>query len=166
MNKGITTLATDVDLSKLLSVLPSIDSDIWNEWTKRQDKFGVHKYTKTIPIKWLEKCVCKHSEITLAVEPYINKVENIFNSKCVNALLIYLPAGASIAPHVDSGSILNKVYRCHYPILSNPEVEFVSKGVSYYMEPGNLYRLQNTAMHAVYNNSNKPRIHLLVDVYK
>ena len=125
-----------------MSVLPSIDSDIWNEWSVRQDKFNVHKHTKSIPIKWLEKYVCKHSEIALAAEPYINKVENIFNSKCVNALLIYLPAGASIAPHVDTGSMLTKVYRCHYPIISNPEVEFVSKGVSYYMEPGNLYRLQ------------------------
>lgn len=166
MNNGIATLATDVDLSQLLSVLPNIDSDIWNEWTKRQDKFGVHKHTKSIPIKWLEECVCKHSEIALAVEPYLSKVESIFNSKCVNALLIYLPAGASIGPHVDTGDMLTRVHRCHYPIISNPEVEFVSKGESYYMEPGSLYRLQNTATHAVYNKSNKPRIHLLVDVYK
>ena len=158
MNKGISTLATDIDISKLLSVLPSIDSDIWNEWSVRQDKFGVHKHTKTIPIKWLDDCICKHSEIALAVEPYLSKVESIFNSKCVNALLIYLPAGASIDPHVDSGSMLTKVHRCHYPIISNPEVEFVSKGVSYYMEPGSLYRLQNTAMHAVHNKSDKPRI--------
>lgn len=166
MNKGISVLATNIDIDKLVSILPNIDSDIWNEWSVRQDKLGVHKHTKSIPIKWLDECICKHSEITLAVEPYINKVESIFNSKCVNALLIYLPAGASIAPHVDTGPMLTKVYRCHYPIVSNPEVEFVSKGASYYMEPGSLYRLQNTDIHAVYNNSNKPRIHLLVDVYK
>ena len=71
MNKGISVLATNIDIDKLVSILPNIDSDIWNEWSVRQDKLGVHKHTKSIPIKWLREDICKHSEITLAVEPYI-----------------------------------------------------------------------------------------------
>ena len=59
MNKGISVLATNIDIDKLVSVWPNIDSDIWNEWSVRQDKWGVHKHTKSIPIKWLNECIYK-----------------------------------------------------------------------------------------------------------
>lgn len=54
-------------------------------------------------------------------------------------------------------------FRIHIPVLSNPKVEFISEGVSYYMEPGYAYLFDNSLPHEVLNPSLHDRSHLVID---
>jgi hypothetical protein len=59
--------------------------------------------------------------------------------------------------------------RIHFPIITNPEVEFMGKwflenqAYSFKMYPGKIYRYNNRCMHTVKNPHNHFRCHVMID---
>ncbi len=79
------------------------------------------------------------------------------------AQLAELPPGGVITPHSDR-HILARVHRLHVPLVTHEKVEFMIDGQVFYLKPDRLYDLNNVATHAVTNNSDVMRVHLLVDM--
>jgi hypothetical protein len=82
--------------------------------------------------------------------------------------LAELPPGAVIEPHMDNG-VLTLIHRLHVPLITDPGVVFhIGTGAgrfeSFHIEAGRLFDLNNVRPHAVVNNSQVRRVHLLVDL--
>lgn len=76
-----------------------------------------------------------------------------------------LGAGAEIREHRDYGLGLEESgeARIHIPVVTGPGVEFVLADAVIEMQPGECWYLNVNRHHAVYNGSDRARIHLVVD---
>lgn len=84
---------------------------------------------------------------------------------CVSSteLLSVVMPGHQIEPHTDSQP---PHWRCrvHVPLTSNPLSRFIVGGVAHRLVPGQAYRVNTEAVHAIENAGPTPRIHLMFDV--
>jgi aspartyl/asparaginyl beta-hydroxylase (cupin superfamily) len=78
-------------------------------------------------------------------------------------LLAKLKPNSTIPPHQDHGPHLEKCRRLHIPLITNDTVDFVVDDKSHNLKEGFVYEFDNTRTHHVTNNSDKERIHLIVD---
>lgn len=84
------------------------------------------------------------------------------------------PGGGELSRHTDQVDVDCGLQRCditrfHFPIITNPDVEFNAwnlngEKISLNMQPGSYYILDTRKPHMVINNGSTPRIHLVVDV--
>ncbi|MDB5677400.1 aspartyl/asparaginyl beta-hydroxylase domain-containing protein [Sphingomonas bacterium] len=77
--------------------------------------------------------------------------------------LAELPAGNTISPHRDV-DMLALIHRTHIPIATNKAVAFTIADEDFFLGEGVLYELNNCARHAVRNDGDTDRVHLLVDM--
>jgi hypothetical protein len=76
----------------------------------------------------------------------------------------YLEPGATIHPHRDlTGAGLNNRIRFHLPIVTNPDVDFRVSGDRVRMQPGDLWCLDTSYRHSVYNGGKESRVHIVVE---
>ena len=104
----------------------------------------------------------------------INRVLEKIPSTFERVRFMKIKANSSIGKHSDKidkefGLDDGNIVRFHVPIRTNDQVEFCywngkEKSVNY-LEEGHYYYLDARAPHAVINNSDVDRIHLVIDVY-
>lgn len=76
----------------------------------------------------------------------------------------YLEPGATIHAHRDlTGAGLNNRIRFHLPIVSNPHVDFRVSGERMRMAPGDLWCLDTSYKHSVYNGGSESRVHVVIE---
>ena len=101
----------------------------------------------------------------LALLPYTRRIiEEMIAAPRLRCLLARLPAATVIAPHVDLPPYFSKSLRIHIPVESNSQVYMVAAGLCYRMRPGEVWVLNNSAVHAVWNaHPSLSRTHLICD---
>ena len=77
--------------------------------------------------------------------------------------LAELPAGEAISPHRDA-DMLALIHRTHIPVVTNDGVAFTIAGEDFFLGEGVLYELNNCVRHAVRNDGDTDRVHLLIDM--
>jgi hypothetical protein len=97
--------------------------------------------------------------------PYIRSIiEGLLAAEPLRCLLARLPADTVIAPHVDRAPYFSKTLRVHIPVETNESVYMVADGLSYSMAEGEVWVLNNSGMHAVWNaHPTRARTHLICD---
>ena len=96
--------------------------------------------------------------------PYIQQVMASFNSVLGRSRLMRLEPGAQVTPHSDTDYNWRHRVRIHIPIITHPDIIFSSIGnIDIHMQAGEAWVFDNWKPHAVYNNSDVRRIHLVVD---
>jgi len=76
----------------------------------------------------------------------------------------YLEPGATIHAHRDlTGAGLNNRIRFHLPIVTNPDVDFRVSGDRVRMRSGDLWCLDTSYRHSVYNGGAETRVHIVVE---
>jgi hypothetical protein len=86
--------------------------------------------------------------------------------KCpvLSARLLNLKRGAIIRPHRDAElAYENGEARIHFPIFTNPGVEFIIDDQRVMMDEGSAWYINANLTHAVANRGDADRIHLVVD---
>jgi quercetin dioxygenase-like cupin family protein len=82
------------------------------------------------------------------------------------AILIKLPAGASIPTHRDAAPHFKLYRRIHLPIVTNPKCLFTVGNQTIHMKAGELWEIDNdTQLHSVVNGGSEDRVHLLIDYF-
>jgi hypothetical protein len=83
----------------------------------------------------------------------------------MRCLLAMLPGGAEIAPHMDKGApYFGQTIRIHVPVVTHEQVWMFCDGRSYRMACGEIWALNNSALHAVWNaDPARSRVHLICD---
>ena len=144
----------------------------WSEYTFRQDNFGVHKETLTVPLLWNENNneyppkIIRHKNYE-AFKGYLDQLEFFLGDGHIQtAILIKLPAGKSVSPHVDSAPFFRYFRRIHIPIVTNPQCLFTVGDETIHMKKGEMWEIDNdNKVHSVDNGGAEDRVHLLIDFY-
>jgi len=159
------------DVSNFKKIIQEADLD-WNEFDFRQNKFDVHKETKTIPILFdpsfsINKKETKHYEL---FKEEIDKIESHLkhilqeDGKVFRAILVNLPKKKEIPTHKDKGESLRIPRRIHIPIYTNKECSFTVGEITKNMKEGEIWEIDNAGRtHSVSNMGDEDRIHLIVD---
>lgn len=150
-----------------------IDELNWDEYKFRQENYAVHAQTKTVPLIWDEHL----NKIQFWKNYYLISNELIIlqywlkivlgDGLIKTAILIKLPKGNSIPRHYDKGKHFIECNRIHIPIITNAECIFEIDNERRNLKVGEVWEINNNAKpHAVFNNGDSDRVHLLLDYYK
>jgi aspartyl/asparaginyl beta-hydroxylase (cupin superfamily) len=161
-----------IDTIEFKKILEDFDFN-WDEFDFRQKKFICFTDTKTIPIIFDESY--KFDDV-IKSKHYLKFEEQIVllqeKLKCIlkedgtiqSAILVNLPKGKMVEPHIDIAKFAAELKRLHIPILTNEECIFTVGEDSKNLKEGELWEINNDKhMHDVVNNGDTDRIHLIVD---
>lgn len=97
--------------------------------------------------------------------PYVRElITSLIPAEPSRCLLALLPAGELVAPHVDRGRLLARSIRLHMPVVTSDDVWMFCDEFSYNMRPGEIWALNNGALHGVWNaDTQLDRIHVICD---
>jgi len=161
----------DYDTRPLREKIVQITDEVWAE-SDRSERFKVHRQTQTVLlIKYLEGVSTKpeiqppYAEFEELLRPVVDYIANYYqdNGFVLRILLTKLTAGSKIDEHVDFGYSLLNVHRIHIPIITNEDVDFYVGGTKKQMRAGEFWEIDNARKHAVENNSDEDRVHMIVD---
>lgn len=162
------------DISNIINEITNLDASVWDLDKSRQNNFGPHIKTKSIFINNID---LKWNGVGYPLETHhindglnehtkkiYNDLEARFDGKVGRTLYINLPVGEKVTPHIDGGYYLMNVHRCHIPIFTNDDVDFLLNNETINMKAGICYEINNGNTHGVHNRGKTDRIHLLIDI--
>lgn len=138
-------------------------------WGTRGGRVGVHNPAEAVFLRGhapAEGDLPITEREALAHLPYIRElIQERIPAAPMRCLLAMLPGGAEIAPHMDKGApYFSQTLRIHVPVVTHEQVWMFCDGKSYHMAPGEIWALNNSALHAVWNaDPAHARIHLICD---
>ena len=80
-------------------------------------------------------------------------------------VLARMAPGGVIKPHRDANPAAKWPHKIHVPIQTNDKVVFFVEGIGYRMPEGEAFEVNNMGVHAVENNGDSDRIHLIFEYY-
>ena len=162
---GCVRLSLTVDALRLRNEIGALPNSTWGTTGGR---VGVHMAAEAIFLRGYapaegEKPIEDRS--TLDLLPYVRRIITEFiPAQPLRCLLARLPAGAMIAPHIDRAPYFAKTLRIHVPMTTNEQAWMQCAGESYQMRVGEVWALNNSTVHAVWNqHDTQDRIHLICD---
>jgi hypothetical protein len=101
----------------------------------------------------------------LAHLPYVREIITaLIPAPPLRCLLASLPPGEVVLPHTDKGNYFIRTIRLHIPVITSDNVWMFCAGRSYQMLPGEIWVLNNSTEHAVWNaDPELARVHLICD---
>jgi hypothetical protein len=95
-----------------------------------------------------------------AVAPY-----GYSNADFPRVMLARMAPGGVIKPHRDANPAAKWPHKIHVPLLTNDKVTFFIDGTGHHFVEGEAVEVSNMAVHAVENNGDSDRIHLIFEYY-
>ncbi|MBP6748574.1 MAG: aspartyl/asparaginyl beta-hydroxylase domain-containing protein [Xanthomonadaceae bacterium] len=87
------------------------------------------------------------------------------NGAFPRVMLARMAPGGEIKPHRDANAAAKWPHKIHIPLLTNDQVTFFVDGIGYRMPEGEAAEVNNMAVHAVRNDGDTDRIHLIFEYY-
>ena len=162
---GCARLPLRVDAQRLRAEVAALPADFWES---EDGRTGIQSPANAV---FLRGYAPAQGELPIEDRPaldhlpYIRSIiEDMIPAPPLRALLACLPAGGQIQPHVDKPLYFSKSLRIHVPIETNDDVWMFSMGTPHQMKPGEVWSLNNSARHAVWNrHPSLSRTHLICD---
>jgi hypothetical protein len=162
---GCVRLALAVDARRLRDEVRGLPADVWGSPGGR---VGVHRAAEAL---FLRGHAPAEGDLPVTDRPVLDRlpyirwlIETMLEAPPLRCLLARLPADTVIAPHVDRPPYFAKTLRVHIPVETNESVYMVADGLSYSMADGEVWVLNNSAVHAVWNaHPTRARTHLICD---
>lgn len=162
---GCSRLSLRVDAERLRVEVAALPSSFWGS---RGGRVGVHNPAEAVFLRGYAPAEGERPlEDRPALEhlPYVRTIMfELIPAPPQRALLARLPGGATIAPHIDRAPYFAKTVRVHVPVETHDRVFMVSGALTYRMRAGEVWALNNSASHAVWNaDARLSRTHLICD---
>ena len=167
---GCVKLPVVIDGGRLAAEVAALPAAVWNirGGKHRYPQEGVHQAAETV---FLRGHTPAEGDLPIEDRPVLNElpyirqlIERIIGSRPQRCLLARLPAGASVAPHIDRAPYFSKTLRVHVPVESHDRVWMFCAGLTYLMSPGEAWALNNIVVHGVWNaHPVLARIHMICD---
>jgi hypothetical protein len=162
---GCVRLPLQVDAARLAAEVNALPGNLWDGTAGR---VGVQGAANAIFLRGYapaEGARPIEDRDVLACLPYVHQIiRNMVPAEPMRCLLARLPAGAEIPPHVDRAPYFHKTLRLHIPVETNERVWMVCAGACYVMRVGEVWVLNNSTEHAVWNaHPSSSRTHLICD---
>lgn len=154
-----------VDGPRLHAEVAALPEDSWGTTAGR---VGVHRAAAAIFLRGYAPAEGeKPIEDRPALErlPYAREIiTRLVGGEPLRCLLARLPGGATIAPHVDRAPYFAKALRLHFPVETHNQSYMVCDGLTYRMQVGEAWALNNSTLHAVWNADDaRARTHMICD---
>ncbi|MBS7456657.1 aspartyl/asparaginyl beta-hydroxylase domain-containing protein [Coralloluteibacterium stylophorae] len=161
---GCNRLPILIDYLRLIAEVQALPTDFWGS---RGGRVGVHRAAEAVFLRGYAPAEGdKPIEDRPALEhtPYIRHlIKEVVPARAQRCLLAKLHAGARIPLHMDRGNYFRATIRVHFPVQTDPSVIMYARGHAYTMRPGEVWALNNSNLHAVLNDWDQPRTHLICD---
>jgi hypothetical protein len=158
-------LPVQIEVDRLRQEVDALPLSFWGTTSGR---VGVHRAADAVFLRGhapAEGDLPVEDRPALARLPYAHRlIHELLGAQPLRCLLARLPAGASIAPHIDRALYFAKTLRLHFPVTSHDQAWMVCGGLSYVMRPGEAWALNNSTTHAVWNaHPTLARTHMICD---
>lgn len=162
---GCLRLPLTVEAAALRGEVDAMPADFWGSTSGR---VGVHRAAEAV---FLRGYAPAQGDLPVEDRPALqylpvarNIIEKLIPAQRLRCLLARLPAGAVIAPHVDIPPYFGKTLRVHVPVETNDQVYMAAGGLCYRMRAGEVWVLNNSSSHAVWNaHATQSRTHMICD---
>ena len=180
-NEALALTLAQVDVSAFKKKLLDGGSGIWDDdYHEREnirltrpahDAWGIKKIVFTFCDDYMQKVLdlpfSRSDEWREHLLPIYNAI-GVSENRIVRSLLALMPPGVKIPVHHDTGYWVKHTHRVHVAIITDPSVDFFvgpnDSGIKKYdFCEGRIVELNNQAKHAVSNNWNQGRVHLIFD---
>lgn len=162
---GCIRLPLRIDAARLGREVAALPASLWGTTGPR---VGVHDAADAIFLRgYLPALGDKPFDEQPALEllPYAREiVSQLIPAPPLRCLLARLPAGATIMPHVDRAPYFSRTLRVHVPVVTHARVFMMCNQQHYVMQPGEVWMLNNSAVHGVWNDDKaQARTHMICD---
>jgi hypothetical protein len=162
---GCLRLPVRIEAARLRAEVEALPAEIWGTTGPR---VGVHGAADALFLRGYlpaEGDKPFDERPALALLPYVKTIlSELIRATPLRCLLARLPAGATIMPHVDRALYFSKTIRIHVPVTTHERVFMLCDGHNYIMRPGEVWALNNSAVHGVWNDHpTQSRIHMICD---
>lgn len=161
------------------AAIEQAECGLWDYFTARQDAPGsAHHDTRCILMRgpaadelteevWFNTT----DSIDTGAVPHLPEVSALVAAACDRlkvqelgrVMLVELAPGGHIDRHVDEGAYAAHFSRFHLALQSDAGNVFHNGADQIHMQPGELWQFNPHAEHEVFNRSDRPRIHLIID---
>ncbi|NVJ69035.1 MAG: aspartyl/asparaginyl beta-hydroxylase domain-containing protein [Alphaproteobacteria bacterium] len=163
----------EVDAKPLIDKVKSLDAEVWNSCDLRQKAYDVHSDTKSIVLLfargWPNVRVEQYpgwphlAREAVPLMADIIKKHYTDGGSIIRAMVANLVKGGTISEHYDAAPSFKYGHRIHVPLQTNDKVRFLIEGKRHIMKVGEAYEINNLKDHAVYNEGDEDRYHLVFD---
>jgi hypothetical protein len=162
---GCTRLPVRVDSQRLFEEVQQIPASAWGTSGGRM---GVHRVSEAIFLRGFAPAAGNlpiEDQPILASLPYIQSIiGQMIPAPPLRCLVARLPPGGIIRMHRDQAPYFGKSLRVHVPVETNESVAMLCAGWCYHLACGEIWVLNNSADHAVWNaHPLHSRTHLICD---
>jgi hypothetical protein len=160
-----TRLALRFDAARLAVEVAALPASFWGTTGGR---VGVHRAAESV---FLRGHAPAQGDLPIedrpALEhlPYVREIiQGHIAAPPMRCLLAKLPGGARVATHVDRAPYFAQTVRLHIAVTTHEKAYMYCAGQCYVMRLGELWALNNTAPHGVWNGDEvRERTHLICD---
>jgi len=158
-------LALRVDVERLRTDLANIPSDAWVPISRRWFECrGSYDEARLV-----HPANQKHTQPTeyhdlLSLCPYSRDLLDSLGFEITHFRLNRMGPHSRLTTHIDKyGKYVEDRVRLHIPVVTNPQSWLTIAGERLDAKPGECWYLDNHVLHGATNNSDQPRIHLIID---
>lgn len=167
----------EVDVTALAKAVAEIPAAVWNEENSHKpNKFEALDKTQHIVFRFVKSVQDHRDSYDLPIwndwsgkiMPVMDQATRSYGYKRAiypRVMLAKMDPGGIIHPHVDAGPAAGFPHKIHVPLQTNPKVEFYVEPNCYHFEVGKAYEVNNRVTHAVKNEGDTARIHLIFEYY-
>lgn len=174
----------EFDICQLRDKVESLAEKAWIEDLSRQKEFEAHTDTQTIKLlfdpDYRHRGPTSHpplAEFQPIIDPFMRHIREYYAKTLrqrktiarngpgyfIRIILTRLAAQSRITPHADNGLSLKLCHRIHLPIFTNETCIFRVGATAINMRAGEMWEINNRRIHAVENDGDAPRVHLIMD---
>jgi hypothetical protein len=157
-------LPLGVDAPGLATEIAALGPAVWGTTDGR---VGVHTAAEAL---FLRGHAPAEGDLPIEDRPMLDRLPGVralltrLGAPPQRCLLARLPARRTIAPHVDRAPYFAKTVRIHVPVTTTDSVFMYCAGWTYRMRASEVWALNNSAPHGVWNaDPEHPRTHLICD---
>jgi hypothetical protein len=158
-------LALRFDAVRLAAEIDALPATFWGTTGGR---IGVHRAAEGVFLRGhapAEGNLPIEDRPALGSLPYVREIiQGRIPASPMRCLLARLPGGARIPTHIDRAPYFAQTLRLHVAVTTHDRAYMLCAGRCYVMRPGELWALNNTAPHGVWNaDETRERTHLICD---
>ena len=161
---GAVRLKMTVDWKSILAEAMSIDAEKWNQQGRM---ITTHGHVNSVFLRGFapleggkpiqdRKILSSMSQTKLLLHEQLP-------GKPARAVLADLKPGGTVPLHTDQADVFKGIVRIHVPLRTNSSVISFFGDHFYEMKPGEVWAVNNLMTHAIANQGNEPRLHIITD---
>lgn len=167
----------NIDISALRDAVLAIPTEIWEaENADKPNRFEALDKTQHIVFRFVDSTHDwrrSHDRLQwaawrdqlLPVMTAATRAYGYANGQYPRVMLAKMAPGGVIHPHKDASPSATWPHKIHVPLQTNPGVSFYIEPEHYHFPVGIAVEVNNLGMHAVKNNGDSDRIHLIFEYF-